>query len=203
MKNGFTAGRGLIVLACTIALAACGSTPPVKYYLLSAVRGAAPAAGGNFPGDRSISVGPVALPEYLDRPQIVIRGSINRLEFADGHRWAEPLTDNFARVLRENLSLLLGTERVQPHSLSARGDYQLLVQVLRFDRQDDGAVSLAARWSVVARDGAVLLAPRRSGFKVAPSGTDVEALVAAQSEALADLSREIAAEIRGRVRFVR
>lgn len=198
MEEAFTEARRrwrrsaqFLVLAC--AVAGCGSTPPVKYYLLSAV--AVPAAAGRVLAEKSIGVGPVVVPEYLDRAQIVINASANRLEIADGHRWAEPLADNIARVLRENLSLLLGTERVQSHSPSARGDYQLSVQVLRFARQDDGSVDLAARWSVVAKDGAVLLAPRRSVFRARPSGTGVEALVAAQSEALADLSREIAASL--------
>jgi uncharacterized lipoprotein YmbA len=191
-------GAQIAALACAALLAGCGSTPPVKYYVLSSVRDAAPAAGGNVLSDKSIGVGPVVLPEYLDRPQIVVGASSNRLEFADAHRWAEPLADNFARVLQENLSLLLGTERVQSFASSVRGDYQLAVQVLRFDRRDDGVVSLVARWSVVSRDGTVLLDARRSSFKVSPSDTGVEALVSAQSEALAHLSREIAAALRRR-----
>ncbi|MBI4292624.1 MAG: membrane integrity-associated transporter subunit PqiC [Betaproteobacteria bacterium] len=207
MDNGFGrvgAGRNasalFAALACAMLLAACGSTPVARYYTLSAVRDSVPQGGASVLRDKVIGIGPVVLPEYLDRPQVVIRASSNRVELADGHRWAEPLADSFSRVLRENLSLLLGPERVLSHASvpSARGDYQLMVQVLRFEGTAAGPVSLVASWSVVARDGAVLVAARRSSFEAAPSGTGIEALVAAQSDAVAQLSRQVAAALTSR-----
>jgi uncharacterized lipoprotein YmbA len=207
MKNWFSReGPGLkgsvlpVALACAMLLGGCGSTPAAKYYMLSAARDSAPAAGAAVLGNKVIGLGPVVLPEYLDRPQIVIRASSNRLELTDGHRWAEPLADNFSSVLQENLSAMLGTDRILSYSSgqSGRSDYQIIVHVIRFDGGADGIVSLVARWSVVARDGTLLLPARRSSFDVTPSGTDIEALVAAQSEAVAQLSREIAAALRSR-----
>jgi len=199
---GRKASARFAALACAMLLAACGSTPVAKYYTLSAVRDSVPAGSASVLRDKIVGIGPVVLPEYLDRPQIVIRASSNRLELADGHRWAEPLADNFTSALRENLSLLLGTERVLSNAsaLSGRGDYQVIVQVLRFEGTAEGVVSLAARWSIAARDGTVLLAARRSSFQATPSGTGIEALVAAQSDTVAQLSREIAAALTSRPR---
>ena len=187
-------------IACAMLLSGCGASPVAKYYVLSVATEPAAASDAAVPRDKFIGIGPVVLPDYLDQPQIVIRASSNRLELVEGHRWAEPLTDSFSRVLRENLSLLLGTERVLARSSlpSARGDYQVMVQVLRFDAAPDGIVNLVARWSVTAKDGALLVPTRRSAFDVTPAGTSVEALVAAQSEAVARLSREIAAALTGR-----
>ena len=209
MDNGFgrlgpgTRARArFAAVTCAVLLAACGSTPVARYYTLSAVRDTVPAGSAIVLRDKIVGVGPVVLPEYLDRPQIVLRASSNRLELADGHRWAEPLADNFTSALRENLSLLLGTERVSSRAWAAsgRGDYQVMVQVLRFEGAAVGAVSLTARWSILARDGTVLLAARRSSFQATPSGPDIEALVAAQSDAVAQLSREIAAALISRQR---
>jgi len=57
-------------------------------------------------------VGPVELPEYLDRPQIMTCESRNELQFAEFDRWAGSLEKAFSRVLAVNLSILLSTDRV-------------------------------------------------------------------------------------------
>jgi uncharacterized lipoprotein YmbA len=60
----------------------------------------------------AIGLGPVTFPEYLNRPQVVVRGSRNQLQMAEFARWAEPLVENFSRVLAENLSSLLATNHI-------------------------------------------------------------------------------------------
>ena len=76
-------------------------------------------------------MGPVLLPAHLDRPQIVTRASENRLVLAEFHKWGEPLNTNFARVLAEDLAVLLATERVAvfPWRRAVPVDYQLEVRV--------------------------------------------------------------------------
>ena len=86
----------ILTLVALLALAAgCARTPPAQYYLLQA-----PAATtvGTASGPR-IGLGPVRLPEYLDRPQIVSWASATRLELSNSHRWAEPLQQSVARAL--------------------------------------------------------------------------------------------------------
>ena len=200
MRNCFAwPGKSLIsVLVCTMLLTSCSATPAVRHYQLSAGREAGDDAGKGLPGDKVIGLGPILLPEYLDRPQIVIRVSPNRLVFADGHRWVEPLVDNLPRVLAENLSFLLGTDRILPYPWprSRRIDCQVIVQVLQFETGADGMARLEARWSVMSEEGVVLLPERRSSIDTPARGPDHEALVAALSETLAGLSREISAGLR-------
>lgn len=187
-------GIGAMV-ACVLLLAGCGTTSPAKFYVLSATRDAGAAERAR--GEKVIGIGPVALPEYLDRAQIVTRSSANRLELADGHRWAEPLAENVTRVLAENLSSLLRTDRVAayPWKRAQAVDYQVRVQVVQFDGGPDGSVSLVARWSVEGRDGRELAPRRRSSFTVPAAAGNYGALVASHSEALTRLSREVAAEL--------
>ena len=110
----------------------CARSKPARYYLLSAL---SPVAGLNEDRGVSLGVGPIEFPKYLDRPQIVTRESHSRLDFGEFDRWAEPLDENFARVLSENLAELLSTDDVVefPWTRSTRIDYQIIVTVNRFD----------------------------------------------------------------------
>lgn len=184
------------LMACALLLAGCGSTPAVNYYVLSAAK--APAGGAPGFGDKVVGLGPVSLAEYLDRPQIVTRTSANTLEVADAHRWAQPLDESIKRALQENLCTALGTENILAHPWPrSRGvDYQVAVEVLRFEREPGGAVALSARWSVLDRHGATLAPVRHSNIATPSSGPGYEALVSDQSRALALLGREIAAALR-------
>src|SRR5262245_24922482 len=108
--------RAHVLAPCGVALlvlSGClGSTPPTQFYVLPPLTGgdtAAPTAGQRAP---TLGVGPVTVPPYLDRPQIVTRASRVKLALADFEQWAGPLPDTIARVLAENLALLIPTDRV-------------------------------------------------------------------------------------------
>ena len=73
-----------------------------------------------------LGIGPIKFPGYLDRQEIVVRSAQNRLMFLSTDRWAEPLQENFSRVLSENLALLLDTDLIiiYPWSPANRPRYQ-------------------------------------------------------------------------------
>ena len=196
MKNprcGRMKGSLLAGFICALLLAGCARTAPVSYYQLSALD-AARNASATEAGKMVIGIGPVRLPEYLDRPQIVTRQSANRLQLADNHRWAEPLGENIPRVLGENLSAQLGTDRIllYPWPSSRTTDYQLLVEVLHFENESDGAARLVALWSVKGRDGGIVLSERRSSHLAPAISRDQDGQVGALNAALGSLCREIA-----------
>ena len=175
-----------------------GGSPPTRFYVLTAV--AADKAG---PAAASLPVGVrVTLPDYLDRPQIVTRVSGSQLALAEFDRWASPLGDEFPRVLAENLGVLLPSDQVVvfPWARTARVDYEVSVDVARFEGRPGGDCSLVARWSIYNRDKTVVLATKKSSLSEAASGGDYEALAAAQSRLLAALSREIADGLRAAAR---
>lgn len=199
MKRYVGVFHGCLILACLLGLTeGCAGSKPSRFYLLHSVaRGEIPAGQKASRNDISVGIGPVNLPEYLDRPQIITRTSLNRLELAEFDRWAEPLSETFPRVLAENLGAMLGTDRVlvYPWPRSSRVDCQVEVQVNRFEGSPGGSACLSAWWTLYGENGKSVLASRQSELAEPVTSSSYEDLVAAQSRLLGSLSREIAAAI--------
>jgi len=143
-----------------------------------------------------LGVGPVVLPPSLDRPQIVTRLQPNEVQIAEFHRWAEPLGENLTRVLVDNLSVLLGTENVAryPWRRNDSIDYQVCVDVLRFDAEQGKGSILQARWSLFdSKDQQIL---HRGVRLITPvEGEGYEAIVNAMGKNIEKLSRDIASAV--------
>ena len=77
-----------LIFAAVLLVSACGSSPPVRYYTLSTASVATP----EDPADaRILGLGPLNVPEYLNRTQIVTRGNGAELIVHEFSHWAEPL----------------------------------------------------------------------------------------------------------------
>jgi uncharacterized protein len=178
----------------------CRSTPPLTaFYTLTAVTQAETASQSPAPkGDFAVGLGPVQIPGYLDRPQLVARAAPDRLVVSEFNRWGGSLRQDFPRVLAENVAALLGTDRVLEYPWGDRLDpaYRVALDVQQFDGDLGGAVVLKVTWIVTGRDGKAPLSVRKSDIQEPVSGKDYDALVSAHSRALSALSREIAGEIR-------
>lgn len=181
--------------ALLLVLGGCAGTPSSRFYMLEAMSASlareevttlAPAI--------SIGLGPVTLPAYVDRPQIVTRTSQTTVELAEFDRWAEPLSSNVSRTLTENLAFLLPTDSVVPFPWpgSVAVTYQVLVDVYRLDGILGDKAFLDAQWSILEKRDKKMLVLQRSTFVVPIGGPSFGALVTAQSRALGELSREIA-----------
>ena len=188
-----------VTLGMTLLVGGCASQPS-RFYLLSALANpdiASPGTSGQQ--GPTIGVGPVTLPRYLDRPQIATRTSPYELRLAEFDRWAEALDVNFSRVLAENLSLLIPTARVvmSPWPRAIPIDYQITVDVTHFLSQVGGESVLIADWILFKGEGQQVLMTGKSRFSASPAGPDYAATVAAMSQTVASLSREIATAIKG------
>jgi uncharacterized protein len=187
--------RPHIAAILLLIVAGCSQSPPTEFYTLSSM----PLPPGGLSTPRTVvGVGPVALPDYLDRPQIVTRASGNRVMLADFDSWIEPINSMFTRVLVQNLSVLLASDNVI--SLPQRRDiplnYQVEVDVTRFDADATGRAVLDARWRVYGKGGERLVEEGRSTIvEAAVDPGDYEAVVASMSKALGQMSREIAGVI--------
>src|SRR5260370_7455490 len=108
-----------------------------RFFTLSSLPQVAQASLKNSTGLEKMfrGIGPVKFPGYLDRQEIVVRSTQNRFEISETDRWAEPLEENFPRVLSENLALLLNTDLiiVYPWSPANRPRYYVEIEVLRFE----------------------------------------------------------------------
>jgi uncharacterized protein len=188
-----------MTLGASLMVGGCASQPS-RFYLLSALPNTDMAAA-DMPGEQgpTLGVGPVTLPRYLDRPQIVTRASPYEIKLAEFDRWAEALDINFSRVLAENLALLLPTARVvtSPWPRATPIDYQITVDVAHFLSQVGGESLLIADWTLFKGEGQHALMTGRSRFNAAAGGLDYAAIVAAMSQTVASLSREIATTVRG------
>jgi len=181
----------LLILAAA-ALASCGRSPQTTFYTLSPAASAVTAPPGKAP---TIAIAAVTLPELVDRPQLVLPDSGARVLILESHRWAEPLKSAIPRILAENLSRLLGGDRVSfhPQYASVKADYRIFVDIKQLEAQN-GKVVLDALFTVKpSGDGAAFT--RRSSHSVQINGEGPEPLVAAYSRALAGLAADIAAAL--------
>ena len=188
--------RALVILmGSLLGLGACTSTPS-RFYILNTLPASETVPATAAERGPVIGVGPITLPKYLDRPQIVTRASRNQLALGEFDRWAEPLQDNISRVLAENLARLIPTDQVllQAWPRSATLDYQVTVEVLQFDGWLGGESTLLARWSIL--DGAEHELFNRMVHLHAPTGgRDYEAMVVVMNQMIETLSRDIAMAI--------
>ena len=107
--------------------------------------------------------------------------------------WAGAFKDNLTNVLAENIGLLVPTERIYiyPWRLSEPMDYQVILDVVRFDGDLEKDAWLVARWNIVGGKDKELLEVGRSSIREPVTGSGYDALVTAQSRALAKLSHAI------------
>lgn len=181
------------VLCCILAAVGAGcASPRSDFYTLRPSAKAAPAAAGY-----SVAVGPVSVPEIVDRPQIVVRTGPNQVFIDEFHRWGSPLRDDIARGIAGNLAALLGASQVSvfPHPTSSAAKYRAAVDVMVFDSTPGDSAALDAVWVVRGGvDGAV--SSGRTTVRETVSDDSYAALVAAHSRALEKLSGDIADAIR-------
>lgn len=194
-------GLGLLLVA------ACSANAPTRYYTLTAIEPTRETAPQ--PKPLVIGVGPMAVADYLDRPQIITRSTAMELQLHDFDMWVETLETIFSRTLSEDLSALLGTDNVvlMPAPREVQLDYQVEVDVLRFDAMRPGDVMLDAMWRLYGRDGAELVRDGRARINTPvadtvaddgvnlPTAADLSPVVAAMSEATLQLARQIATAI--------
>jgi uncharacterized protein len=183
-----------------LSLAGCGSFLPKpkpsssRIFVLFSPLQAAERQDLDPSGQISLGVGPVRLPGYLDRREIVMRVAQNRFDLSENDRWAEPLDENLTRVLAKNLSVLLRTDRivVYPWPIDKKPHYRVEIQVLRFESDSAGEAQLSARWAVIDDTGKEAPNLKESRLTRPAKEKSIDAAVAALSETVADLSREIA-----------
>ena len=141
-------------------------------------------------------LGPVRLPDYLDRNEICTRLSASELRFSEHERWAAPLRASVGSILAQDLGILTGGSRVlaYPWTVAESIDLQIEVDVHRFEAGADGKTTLVARWTVRDANRKVLLV-RESTHARDAAASDTAATVTALSETLADLAKDIASAL--------
>lgn len=182
-----------IVFASTLlvsTLAGCSASPETRLYIIEPMSAPANSQVGE---NLTIAVGPIKLPKHLNRKEIVTHDQRYRVTSAEFDRWAEPLDDNITNVLAENLSVLIPSDQViaYPWDTAHEFDYTVRVRVSKFGTNPTGEFVLSASWMIY--DAAnVLVKYKKTGYSAPRRGDDMDALVAAMSQTIEQLSRDIA-----------
>jgi uncharacterized protein len=203
---------GTLVLGLALGSMGCSRSPRVTFYTLepaarlvsagtdgtngTAATGVAGGAGGAAHAAAGIVVGPVTLPELVDRPQLVLRVAANRVEILESQRWAEPLRSGIPRVIAENLEALLGVRAYSflQHT-GSNAPYRIILDIKRFEALPGEGVSVEAAWSLRGT-GSSSPTSGRSSVHVPAVGDGNDPLVAAYGRALLAVSADLAQAIR-------
>jgi hypothetical protein len=187
---------GIVIL--TLLLSGCmRDSKSVQFYMLNADSGVAgttrvPASAQG----QVIGLGPIRIPEYLNRPQMIVAISDNQYQLAEDHRWAERLDQNISLALFKALPSQLGTDRIVRYPWPQRQvvDYQVGIDILEFNVDASGQSRLMAQWFIKRKDKPTI--DKRSVYQLPASTTDHAVMVKAQSQCLTKLGQEISETLR-------
>jgi uncharacterized protein len=189
------------LLACT--LTSCvnlrRADEPAHYYRLSAaLTKTTPVSTADE--ELAVGLGAIEIPSYLlDRRIAVCRGP-HEIKYLEYDRWAERLDKGIQRAVAANLASVLPSDRVLP-SAWRRDEVaaEVYISISTLECDDQGRVIVEAHWRITPpggettwQAGHIRVAKEGPAFRVDPGGA-VDAL----SNALAHLSVQIAADLRG------
>ena len=189
-----------LIWVLTITLSACSFLSPQtdhsRYFVLQPMAGpdsTTPNPDTNVSHTLTIGLGPITIPPYLDRPEVVTRLSETEFSVSDSDRWGEPLDISVPRVLAQDLSTDLPGLQIVPFPWSRKTqlDYRVSVDFRRLERTADGRAEVQAVWTLYqARDSN--FSERNVTTASASAGDDQRAASAALSQGIAQVSRDIA-----------
>jgi uncharacterized lipoprotein YmbA len=165
-----------------------------KFYLLTPMADtAAPTTAQGASGGFTIGLGPIKLPPYLDRPEIVTRMAPNRLELSKEDRWGESIQNGFTRTMERDLAAQAGgTVILFPWYNTVHVDMQVQIDVDRFETDGQGNATLSAKWTILDSTGKTILYTVETRLTQPSKPGDVTDATAALSRTIGDLSAQIA-----------
>jgi uncharacterized lipoprotein YmbA len=189
----------IVLATAAIFLAGCSRSPSPRFYTLSPIQDQVASIRSSSGQNAVVGIGPVKLADYLDQSLIVSQTGDNQVNKAQFDRWVGPLKNNFVNVLADNIGFLLPTNQIQlyPWRPDLPIDYQVTVDVARFDGRLGESARLDSRWNILQGPDKKLVKTGRSSISEPVTGPDYSDLVAAQSRALGRLSQEIVQGIKG------
>ena len=170
-----------------------------RYFVLTPTSGensTPPAKAVSTSHDLLVGLGPITLPQYLERPEVITRLSDTEFSASNNDRWGEPLDASVLRVLAQDLASHLPNSEIVafPWSKKAPIDYRISVEFRRLERTADGRTVVQAVWTLrTGSDNRVL----RTGTTTAigSAGNDQSSASAALSQGVGQLSAQIAAAV--------
>jgi uncharacterized protein len=168
-----------------------------KFYLLTPTADTAAPTQASTPGTSTefvIGLGPIKLPPYLDRPEIVTRTAPNRLELSKEDRWGESLQNGFTNSIERDIAAQTNGAQiiVFPWYNTVHIDMQVQIDVYRFETDGQGLATLSAKWTILDSTGKNILYTVESHLTQPSKAGDMTEAAAALSRTIGDLSGQIA-----------
>ena len=190
-------GLGNIIIIALF-FTACGTSPPAKFYTLTPLPIQVQTEKVVInEKSKLIAIGPVEIPEYLDRVEIVTRAEANQLVISEFDLWGGSIKTDISRVLIENIGAFLAGDgiAVTDWKINMAEPYRVPVIFSRFDANAGGNMILKAQWVVLDKEGKTFLSFKEINVTKPVKGSGYNSIVAAMSDSLGDLSKAIAESI--------
>ena len=187
----------LVASASLALLASCGvlqpRPDPTRLFVLATIEELDEARAPAPPSELVLGLGPLTLPEYVRRRELVTRRGATGFESSRYERWAEPLDAAVARVLSRDLGFVTGA-RVLTHPWFEKDAPATRVRVHfeRFELEERERALLTASWRLEDKSGTVLHERQSRIVRSLPDSSGASSALEL-SRALAELSEEIAA----------
>ena len=176
----------------TVALGACGSTPPTHYYTLMPAEVAARPAAARAPGALPIVLEPVRVPAQVDQPQWVVRLGDDSLAVLEQERWASALPDEFRAALLEQLIVGHGAIDARTQPAPGAPPWRIAIDVRRFDSLPGREARIEGTWTIQGSGTGRAASSRCEWLLREPAAGGMAALAAAHRRAIARLADAIA-----------
>ncbi len=187
--------RSVLFLALSALLVGCGGAKE-KSYRLSASEAAA--TGGSSSG-LSVVVGPVSLPSYIDRAEVVFASGTNEFQVPSDALWLGPLQENICRTVAADLGGILRSRNVRSSFDSgATGSYRVALTVKQFHGISGQEAILDLSWRIQSGTGGQIISRHSGHYREPIVGDGYGPLVKAESRLLEQAARAIAASLPGR-----
>lgn len=192
----------LVINGC-ISLPNSPISPTPRFYMLSSINQLEVSKKIHITPGVIIGVGPVKIPEYLDRPQMVTRESQGILKFDEFDRWGESLDLGVARLIREDLTVMLPGAKLTlyPWHSSTVVKYRVVVEIVQLDSELDREMSFVVQWTVIDVQNSKTVIIKRSEFHQPIIPQNYSGLAKTLSTVCAALSSEIAQAL-ANLRFI-
>ena len=141
----------------------------------------------------SMGVGPITIPGYIDRPQIVTKTETAELHLSEFDRWAEPMASMFTRTLAHNIKMLTGSHQIHSHPWPPHSEfeYQITANVMNFENNEKGDALLIVHWKLINKNEVADIQTTLSEYHASANNMGYHARVAALNDVLAQFSQEI------------
>lgn len=185
--------RAALAIILIGVIGGCGNSAPIRYVTLSAAPAAAPLVTTQI---QPVQLTAVQIPAELDRPEVVTKASANQLTVHDTDRWGAPLGQMMRRTLAQDLlTRLPAGSFVLPDAPAPPNTRTLVVTVLDYDADANGALTLQASWTLLSGHPSRAALTQQVTLTSDMTGSDAAAQAAALSHMLGQLADRITASI--------